>query len=137
MKIKIISFFNILRSIGNMQLAKPAGSRTFRISTPLLIAYCLLLIVGLGSCKKYLDVVPKGQKIPTTLADFEALVRDEYQNHRGPVTQTILLLNDRFETQATINGNPLWKANYMWDETANRINLNISDESAYYTAYGA
>src|SRR5688572_2225006 len=73
----------------------------------------LLLVVGLGSCKKYLDVVPKGQKIPTTLADFEALVRDEYTNHRAPVTQAVLLLNDRFETQSTINGNPLWKPNYM------------------------
>jgi starch-binding outer membrane protein, SusD/RagB family len=97
----------------------------------------LLLVAGLGSCKKYLDVLPKGQKIPTTLADFEALVRDEYQNHRAPIAQAILLLNDRFETQATINANPLWKANYQWDESANRINLNNTDESAYYTAYAA
>ncbi|HEX6430674.1 MAG TPA: RagB/SusD family nutrient uptake outer membrane protein [Niastella sp.] len=97
----------------------------------------LLLVVGLGSCKKYLDVLPKGQKIPTTLADFEALVRDEYANHRAPIIQAVLLLNDRFETQATINGSPLWKANYMWDESANRVNLNNADESAYYTAYAA
>lgn len=98
----------------------------------------LLLVVGLGSsCKKYLDVLPKGQKIPTTLADFEALIRDEYTNHRAPITQAVLLLNDRFETQSTINGNPLWKPNYMWDESANRITLNNADESAYYTAYAA
>ncbi len=97
----------------------------------------LLLLAGLGSCKKYLDVLPKGQKIPTTLADFEALVRDEYSNQRAPITQAVLLLNDRFETQATLNGSPLWKPNYMWDETANRTDLNNADESAYYTAYSA
>ena len=97
----------------------------------------LLLVVALGSCKKYLDVVPKGSKIPTTLADFEALVRDEYTNHRAPVTQTVLLLNDRWESQSNLNYYQLWKPNYMWDESVNRINLNISDESVYYTAYAA
>jgi starch-binding outer membrane protein, SusD/RagB family len=114
-----------------------AKNRAFRISTPLLIVYCLLHIVLLGSCKKYLDVVPKGSKIPTTLADFEALVRDEYQNHRAPVTQAVLLLNDRWESQANLNYYTLWKPNYMWDESVNRINLNISDENVYYTAYAA
>jgi tetratricopeptide (TPR) repeat protein len=97
----------------------------------------LLLVMGLGSCKKYLDVLPKGSKIPTTLADFEALVRDEYNNHRAPVTQAVLLLNDRWESQGNLNYYPLWKANYYWDESINRINLNLTDESAYYTAYMA
>jgi starch-binding outer membrane protein, SusD/RagB family len=97
----------------------------------------LLLVVGLGSCKKYLDVLPKGKKIPTTLADFEALIRDEYTNHRAPVTQAVLLLNDRWESQSNLNYYPLWKANYYWDESANRISLNTTDESAYYTAYAA
>jgi starch-binding outer membrane protein, SusD/RagB family len=97
----------------------------------------LLLVAGLGSCKKYLDVLPKGQKIPTTLADFEALVRDEYTNHRAPITQAVLLLNDRYESQSNLNFYQLWMPNYMWDETANRVNLNNADESAYYTAYAA
>lgn len=114
-----------------------AKNRAFSISTPLLIAYCLLHIVLLGSCKKYLDVVPKGSKIPTTLADFEALVKDEYSNQRAPVTQAVLLLNDRWESQANLNYYTLWKPNYMWDESVNRINLNTTDESAYYTAYAA
>lgn len=97
----------------------------------------LLLVVGLGSCKKYLDVLPKGKKIPTTLADFEALIRDEYTNHRAPVTQAVLLLNDRWESQANLNYYPLWKPNYYWDESANRISLNTTDENTYYTAYAA
>lgn len=97
----------------------------------------LLVVMGLGSCKKYLDVLPKGQKIPTTLADFEALIKDEYTNHRAPITQAVLLLNDRWESQGNLNYYPLYKANYYWDESANRINLNLTDESAYYTAYAA
>jgi tetratricopeptide (TPR) repeat protein len=97
----------------------------------------LLLVTALGSCKKYLDVLPKGKKIPTTLADFEALVKDEYTNHRAPITQAVLLLNDRWESQANLNYYALWKPNYMWDESVNRINLNTTDESAYYTAYAA
>lgn len=97
----------------------------------------LLLVVGLGSCKKYLDVLPKGKKIPTTLADFEALIKDEYSNQRAPITQAVLLLNDRWESQANLNYYPLWKANYYWDAGANRISLNTTDESAYYTAYAA
>lgn len=32
----------------------------------------------LSSCNDYLNIAPKGNKIPTTLADFEALLRDEY-----------------------------------------------------------
>jgi starch-binding outer membrane protein, SusD/RagB family len=65
MNIKIVSFSKILKSIGNKQLAtgknqlaKPVDSRAFRIITPLHIVYCLLLIVLLGSCKKWIDVKP-------------------------------------------------------------------------------
>jgi starch-binding outer membrane protein, SusD/RagB family len=97
----------------------------------------LLLVVSMGSCKKYLDVLPKGKKIPSALADFEALIKDEYTNHRAPITQAVLLLNDRWESQANLNFYPLWKANYYWDAGANRISLNTTDESAYYTAYAA
>lgn len=97
----------------------------------------LLLTAGMCSCRKYLDVVPKGSKIPTTLADFEAFFRDEYTNQKAPVTQAVLLLNDRFERQGNLNYYPLWKANYMWDESADRINYNKSDEPTYYNGYAA
>jgi starch-binding outer membrane protein, SusD/RagB family len=68
LKIKIVSFFKILKltgnrqstigrnqsAIGNLQLARPAGSRVFRSITLLSIVYCLLLI----GCKKWIDVKP-------------------------------------------------------------------------------
>ena len=103
--------------------------------------FCIfaLAILGLSSvaCEDYLSELPKGKKMPITFADYEALIRDEYGNHRTDITQTLLLLNDCFETQANLNYYPLRMANYMWDESANRIELNNSDETAFYNGYNA
>lgn len=91
--------------------------------------------LGLGSCKKFIDVLPTGEKIPVTFADYEAFMRNEYDNHTTNVTQAILLLNDRFETTANLNFSPLNAANYNWNEGADRITLNNADETAYYNSY--
>lgn len=56
MKIKIVSIFKILKSIGNRQLT--IGKKPFAMGAPLLIAHCLLLIVLLGGCRKWIDVKP-------------------------------------------------------------------------------
>ena len=105
-------------------------SNTLKISA-------LILLVSFSSCKKFLDVVPKGVKIPTTLADYEAMIRDEYGNQRTTITQAILLLNDKFETSANLNYYPLYSANYFWNGNANRVDLNNTDETTYYNAYTA
>lgn len=96
-----------------------------------------LLALGLAftSCDNYLDDVPKGAKVPTTLADFEAFIRSEYGSHRVDVTGALQLLNDRFLTIASLANNRLDNANYMWDENADRIALKQSDEAAYYSSY--
>lgn len=107
--------------------------RDFATGTVILLVSLLLIT----SCKKYLNILPTGAKIPTTLADFEALLRDEYGNQRTDITQAILLLNDRFETSSNLNYYPLYKANYMWDESADRISMNNSDEATYYNSYTA
>src|SRR4051812_45131142 len=93
-----------------------------------------LLIAGITftSCDNYLDDAPKGSKIPTTLADFEALIRDEYTNQTVNVEQALNLLNDRYQTTANLAYYRLIKANYYWDETADRIALNQADETTYY-----
>lgn len=103
----------------------------------LLAILVLSLSVGFTSCNDYLDVLPKGQKIPTTLADYEAFIRDEYGCQRVDITQTTILLNDRYVSSSTLSYYPLYKANYFWDENEDRIALNNSDESAYYNGYGA
>jgi tetratricopeptide (TPR) repeat protein len=97
----------------------------------------LVIILSQVSCNEYLDILPKGQKIPTTLADFEAMLRDEYSVHRVDAGNAINLLNDRYQTVANLNYSPLIKANYMWDESADRIYLNSSDETAYYAGYAS
>ncbi|MDR0738220.1 MAG: RagB/SusD family nutrient uptake outer membrane protein, partial [Prevotellaceae bacterium] len=79
----------------------------------------------------------KGQKIPTTLADFEAMLRYEYGVHRVDAGNAINLLNDGYQTVASLNYSPLTKANYMWDESADRIDLNNSSEGMYYDSYAS
>lgn len=99
---------------------------------------CLFLFgLTFTSCESYLDEVPKGLKLPTTLADFEALIRDEYTNQTVDVSQALNLLNDKYVSPATLSFDELTKANYMWDETANRIELNRADEVTYYRSYAA
>ena len=96
-----------------------------------------LLTLGLvfTSCDNYLDEVPKGSKVPTTLADFEAFIRDEYTNQSVDVTQALNLLNDKYVTIASISSDRFVRANYMWDEEANRIVLNQADEGTFYRSY--
>lgn len=107
--------------------------KTYILKTRIFAIFSAFIL--LTSCSDYLDILPKGKKIPTTLADFEAFIRDEYSNQRVDVANAINLLNDRFQTNANLNYYPLTKANYMWDESADRIYLNNTDESAYYTTY--
>lgn len=105
-------------------------SNTLKISA-------LILLVSFSSCKKFLDIVPKGQKTPTTLVDYEAMIRDEYGNQRMTITQAILLMNDKFETTANLNYYPLYSVNYFWNENTDRIPISGSDETPYYNAYTA
>lgn len=104
------------------------------ILTTLVLAAALLTA---SSCTDFLNILPKGQKIPTTLTDYEAFLRNEYSVMRTDVTEAIVLDNDRYVTPSYLNYYPLYAANYFWDQTADRVALNKSDESTYYTAYSA
>ncbi|SMC40196.1 RagB/SusD family nutrient uptake outer membrane protein [Pedobacter africanus] len=97
----------------------------------------LLLLISFSGCKKFIDVIPPGKKIPKTFTDYEALMRDEYGNHRAVITQALLLQNDKFEASSTLNFYPLYTANYFWNESADRIAMNNADETTYYATYGA
>ena len=104
------------------------------ISKSLLLAG-LALSMALTSCDDYLSNVPKGQKIPTTLEDFSTMIADEYNNCREDVTQAVILLNDQFVSAGNLSYYELWNANYYWDESADRIVMNKSDETTYYNGY--
>jgi hypothetical protein len=71
-----------------------------RLITTIVILFSLF---SSTSCDDYLNVLPKGSKIPKTLADFEAFLRDEYSNQTTNVEQAIILLNDRYVTVANLN----------------------------------
>ena len=103
------------------------------------LIYICILVCGLSfsACNDYLDIVPKGNKIPTTLADYEALLRDEYTIGQTSISNALYLLNDYYVTVSNLNSPTLTRANYMWDETADRILLNNADESTYYQLYAA
>ena len=100
----------------------------------ILIIACLPVF---SSCDDYLNIVPKGEKIPTTLADFESLLRNEYTIGQTPVSNALYLLNDNYVIVSNLNSPTLTRANYMWDESADRIMLNNSDEGTYYQLYSA
>ena len=89
-----------------------------------------------SSCNEFLGILPKGEKIPTTLADFEALIRNE-SYHLNDMTAAIDLMNDWYRAPEELNALSLVSINYNWMEDEDRIFYNNSDESAYYYTYQA
>ena len=59
------------------------------------------------------------------------------ETSQTPIYNVLYLLNDNYVTVANLNSPTLTRANYMWDESADRIMLNNADENAYYTLYSA
>ncbi len=97
----------------------------------------MLMAFVLTGCDNYIDVMPKGQRIPTTLADYEALLRDEYSANFIYSTQDQYLINDRFIGQNNCrNVDNLNTANYMWKEDRDRTELNASTEGVFDNGYG-
>ena len=89
-----------------------------------------------SSCNEFLGILPKGEKIPTTLADYEALIRNE-EYHSNDFTQALNLLNDVYVAPEYLNAISLESINYKWMEDEDRIFYNNSDEMAYYDTYEA
>ncbi len=104
-----------------------------------LLKYIILGFIATSavSCNDYLNILPKGQKMPVTYADFEPLLRDEYTVHHTRTTQSTILLNDRFVSSANLNSYRLWDANYFWRENSDRIELNNTSEDTYYQSYAS
>ena len=89
-----------------------------------------------SSCNDFLGILPKGEKIPTILADFEALIRNE-DYHLNDMTAAIDLMNDWYRAPEELNALSLVSINYNWMEDEDRIFYNNADESAYYYTYQA
>jgi tetratricopeptide (TPR) repeat protein len=97
----------------------------------------LAALLTMSSCNDYLDVVPKGKTIPTTLSDFEAMMRYEYNVNYLPYTGALYLMNDKQLNSSGYYRTQLNIANYDWDTSINRVEQNSADESTYYQAYTA
>lgn len=90
----------------------------------------------LTSCSDYLDVLPKGQKYPKTFADYAPLLNDEYGICWTPPTAATYLMNDIYLSAYYMGSENINRANYMWEESADRVALNKSDETYFYRNYG-
>lgn len=98
----------------------------------------LIIIASIfTSCNNFIDEMPKGVRVPTTLADYEALLRDEYSVNYLPCVQALYLINDRQLGDNTCrNVDNLNTANYMWKEDKDRAALNSSTEDVFDNGYG-
>lgn len=106
------------------------------IFNPLML-FALVSCLFFTSCEDYLNIQPKGKRIPKSFVDFEAMLRDEYACHRNVIINAQNLMNNRFVTQSSLGYYPLYKANFHWEEATDRVALNKSDETTYYNGYQA
>lgn len=89
----------------------------------------------LTSCNDYLDVLPKGSKYPKTFADYAPLLNDEYRCGYLPPDNALYLMNDVFLSAYYMGTENINRANFLWEENADRVKLNKSDEMFLYYAY--
>lgn len=102
-----------------------------------LAASALCMSGAFTSCDDYLDVLPKGKKIPVTYADYFPMLSYEYGCGQQPIYGVNYLMNAVQRNKSLLTTNDVERALYMWDESADRITLTKSDESFYYNTYGA
>lgn len=80
----------------------------------------LSLIIGLSSCDKFLDIVPKGQVIPRTSSEYRALLTKGY--HAFPRNKELLQIRGIQLNPASdpygLSGFPAYKNIYSWQDTA-------------------
>lgn len=90
-------------------------------------------MIGAASCKKYLEIVPKGEKIPQTLADYKPLMESKTA-HTFDYTNQVWVANEFYMPllqQATVN---LSNINFNWLEDKYRAEL-VVDDAGYNGAY--
>ncbi len=103
----------------------------------IILSISIMMGIALSSCDSYINDMPKGYRIPTTVADYEALLRNEYNVNFLPATNALYLINDIFVGQNDCrNVDDLRTANYMWKENRDRCELNSSDEPMFDRGYG-
>lgn len=79
--------------------------------------------------------MPKGQKIPKTWEDYNALSEIIFLPFLDP-DQLAVLAGDIFKLPSAVTSPSLTRANYYADESVNRIDLMTgNDKNPYFNAY--
>ncbi|MGX5816915.1 RagB/SusD family nutrient uptake outer membrane protein [Chitinophaga lutea] len=90
------------------------------------------LMAGAAGCTKFLEIVPKGQKVPQTFEDYKVLMNNQ-DMHYFDAGKQIMVSNDfyLYNSTASINLNSI---NYNWLEGQDRVTFTPTDDG-YDNAY--
>lgn len=94
---------------------------------------CGAVVTGAISCRKYLDIVPKGQKIPQSFEDYKALV-ESADGHMFEYESQNLVANDFYIVKSQQAAVTLANINYNWQEDKDRMQFLTTDRG-YNNAY--
>lgn len=91
-----------------------------------LIALCSLAFAG---CSDYLDIVPKGKKVPSTLADYRAFLENPMIYTMGSSDAKYYIVNEFLFNPAYLNSYPSININYQWLNDGDRISITETDDT--------
>jgi hypothetical protein len=96
------------------------------------LKYIIIVVLAMAfqSCDEYLDIEPKGQVILTEVEEYDDIFNDvdflhgNYFIDISPVTDEYWPFND---ADIIDNINPVTTANFLWDESADRVSHKLTD----------
>lgn len=101
------------------------------------IHICITLACGffLTSCSDWLDVVPKGKKVPATLEDYRAFVEKELYS-RSSSGHARQVVNEFYVSPNSVSTNIPREVNFLWLADGERI-PHIQTDDGYNNNYQA
>ncbi|MFB6455288.1 RagB/SusD family nutrient uptake outer membrane protein [Chitinophaga sp. Hz27] len=96
---------------------------------------CGAALTAATSCTKYLDIVPKGQKIPQTLEDYKALLEAGNAHYMDYANQAYVANEWGMLQSSQVNVN-LTTINYNWLATNDRLQY-LQQDAGYNEAYSS
>lgn len=97
------------------------------------IIFCGATLIGASGCNKYLEIVPRGDKVPQTLADYRGLI-EHSDAHVIDYSVHATLVNDWRLLPASQTAVNLTTVNYNWQENVDRTQF-IQTDAGYSSAY--
>ncbi len=89
------------------------------------------MVMVFSSCDKYLDIVPKGKVILSKVEEYNGIFNDDDFIHQDYWTSSATSTSDErwfYNEQFVIdNPNSVATANFLWDESIDRVSLTLED----------